>query len=64
MDQFLALLPFLSFKGHNLNHTAAEGLAEALGVCKKYILYIHFVNQFHDLTYMNLGLCRCSQERE
>lgn len=33
MDQFLALLPFLSFKGHSLNHTAAEGLAEALGVC-------------------------------
>ncbi|XP_027915737.1 mediator of RNA polymerase II transcription subunit 25-like [Vigna unguiculata] len=32
MDQFLALLPFLSFKGHNLNHTAAEGLAEALGM--------------------------------
>ncbi|WVZ24271.1 hypothetical protein V8G54_002815 [Vigna mungo] len=32
MDQFLALLPFLSFKGHSLNHTAAEGLAEALGM--------------------------------
>ncbi|BAT75024.1 hypothetical protein VIGAN_01281800 [Vigna angularis var. angularis] len=32
MDQFLALLPFLSFKGHNLKHTAAEGLAEALGM--------------------------------
>jgi len=34
VDQFLALLPYLSFRGHNSNsHTAAEGLAEALGVC-------------------------------
>jgi len=32
MDQFIALLPYLAFKGPNKTHTAAEGLAEALGV--------------------------------
>ncbi|CAJ1939284.1 unnamed protein product [Sphenostylis stenocarpa] len=39
MEQFLALLPFLSFQGHSLNHTAAEGLAEALG-CERHCILV------------------------